>query len=298
MDRLTALELFVRVVERRSFGGAAADLQISRPAATAVIKKLEQRLGVRLLHRTTRHVQPTVEGEAYYRRCAAILADLEEADRDAAGSVTGLIRVDVAGSLARTMLLPALPAFLARHLGLRVHLGEGERFVDLIREGVDCVIRAGELPDSGMIARRLGVIEEITCASPDYLASHGVPSSPHDMEGHEMIAFMSSRTGQALPLEFTTDGSIVEVMLPAPLLVSAADTSAAAARLGLGIVQAPRYRFAEDLASGALVEIMADFAPTGTPISILHPSARQPPPRVRLFIDWAVETLAPQMSDG
>ncbi|GHD09953.1 hypothetical protein GCM10016234_11220 [Tianweitania populi] len=113
-----------------------------------------------------------------------------------------------------------------------------------------------------------------------------------------MIAFMSSRTGQALPLEFTTDGSIVEVMLPAPLLVSAADTSAAAARLGLGIVQAPRYRFAEDLASGALVEIMADFAPTGTPISILHPSARQPPPRVRLFIDWAVETLAPQMSDG
>jgi DNA-binding transcriptional LysR family regulator len=239
-------------------------------------------------------VQATVEGEAYYRRCAAILADLEDADRDAAGTVTGLVRVDVAGSLARTMLLPALPEFFSLYPGLSIHLGEGERFVDLVREGVDCVVRAGELADSGMIARRLGVIEEITCASPKYLARHGIPASPLNMDGHEMIGFVSSRTGQPLPLEFIVEEKAVEVVLPARLLVSAADTSAAAARMGVGIVQAPRFRFADDLASGALVEILAEFAPAGTPISVLHADNRQPSPRVRLLIDWIVGILAPR----
>jgi DNA-binding transcriptional LysR family regulator len=275
---------------------AAADLGISRPTATAAIKDLEQRLGVRLLNRTTRHVQATAEGEAYYSRCTTILADLEDANRDALGTTTGLLRIDVAGSLARTMLLPALPHFFARHPGLNIHIGEGERFVDLVREGVDCVVRAGELADSTMIARRLGVIEEITCASPDYLAKHGTPASPHQMDGHVMIGFVSSRTGQPMPLEFTIAEKVVEIVLPARVLVNAADTSAAAARIGLGIAQAPRYRFADDLASGALVEIMAAFPPTGTPISILHSDGRKPSPRVRLFVDWVVETLAPQLS--
>lgn len=290
IDRLDTLQLFTRIVERGNFGLAAADLGISRPSATAAIQKLEERLGVLLLHRTTRHVQATVQGEAYYRRCAAILSDLEDADRDAAGNTTGLVRVDVAGLLARTMLLPALPDFLARHPGLSVHLGEGERLVDLVREGVDCVVRAGELADSGMIVRRLGVIEEITCASPGYLAKHGIPDSPHRMEGHAMIGFVSSRTGLTMPLEFTVNGQAVKIALPSRLLVSAADTSAAAALMGLGIVQAPRLRFADDLASGALVEILAEFAPAGMPISVLHAASHQPPPRLRLFLDWLVET--------
>ena len=248
-----------------------------------------------LLHRTTRHVQATTEGEAYYRRCAAILADIEDADRDAAGTVAGLLRVDVVGVLARTMLLPAMPDFLARHPALNIHLGEGERFVALVREGVDCVVRAGALGDSPMIARRLGVVDEITCASPDYLARHGVPRSPDRMDGHEMVGFVSSRTGQPLPLEFTVDGKVIEIALPARLLVSAADTSAAAARMGLGIIQAPRFRFGDDLASGALVEIMAEFPPAATPISVLH-ADRRPSPRLRVFIDWLVEILAPRFA--
>lgn len=246
---------------------------------------------MRLLHRTTRHVQATAEGEAYHKRCTAILADLEDADRDAAGTVTGLLRVDVAGSLARRLLLPALPEFLAKHPGLILHLGEGERFVDLVREGVDCVIRAGELADSGMIARRLGAIEEITCASPEYLARHGIPLSPQDLAGHEVVGFVSSRTGQPLPLEFTVEGKLLEVTLSARILVSAADTSAAAARMGMGIVQAPRFRFAEDVTSGSLIEILSDYAPKPTPISIMYAESRQISPRVRLFVDWVVETL-------
>lgn len=293
MDRLATMELFVRIVERGSFGAAAADRGVSRPAATAAIQELERRLGTRLLHRTTRQVRPTREGEDYRLRCLAVLADIEDAERNAAGTVSGLLRLDVAGLIARTMLLPALPAFLARHPGLTIHLGEGERFVDLVREGVDCVVRAGPLPDSCMIARHLGCIEEITCASPAYLASHGTPVSPDALDGHEMIGFVSSRTGLPLPLEFTVDGEVVEVELPARVLVNGADTSAAAARLGLGLVQAPRCRFVDDLAAGALVEVLAAYPPTQTPIAILFPENRHLSPRVRAFIDWAVEVLTP-----
>jgi DNA-binding transcriptional LysR family regulator len=295
MDRLAQLELFVRIVERGSFSAAAADCGVSRPAATASIKALEARLGTRLLQRSTRHVQPTPEGDAYYRRALSILADLEDADRLAGGAVAGTVRVDAPGRLVRTMLLPELPEFLARHPQLNVHLGEGERFVDLVREGVDCVVRAGPIPDSGMIVRRLGMMEETTVASPAYLAAHGTPRTPDDLEGHQMIGFVSSRTGQPLPLEFTRDGAIVEVRLPARVLVSGADTSAAAARLGLGLAQAPRYRFAKDLANGTLVEVLADFAPTPTPLSVLYPGNRQPSPRVRVFIDWLVETITPRL---
>ncbi len=296
MDRLTSLELFVRIVDRCSFTAAASDLGVSRPVATAAVKALERRLGTRLLQRSTRHVQPTVEGEAYYRRCVAILADMEDADRGASGAVTGLLRVDVVGNLARTMLLPGLPAFLARHPALTVHFGEGERFVDLVREGVDCVVRAGTLADSDMVVRRLGVMEEMTCASPGYLAQHGVPVSPDRLDGHAMVGFVSSRTGQLLPLEFTADGRTIEVVLPARVLVGGADTSVAAAALGLGLIQAPRHRFADDLASGALVEVLADFPPTPTPISVLYPSHRQLSPRVRVFVDWLVDTLAPRLA--
>lgn len=295
MDRLATLNLFVRIVERRSFSAAAADCGISRPVATAAIKALEERLGTRLLQRSTRHVQPTAEGETYYHRCVAILADLEDADRAAGGAVAGLVRVDAPGHVARTILLPALPDFLARHPALTVHLGEGERFVDLVREGVDCVVRAGELPDSDMVVRRLGVMKEITVASPAYLARYGTPRSPDELDGHQMIGFMSSRTGQPLALEFTRDGSVIEVVLPARVLVGGADTSAAATRLGLGLCQAPRYRFVDDLASGTLVEVLSDFPPTPTPLSVLYPSNRQLSPRVRVVIDWLVETISPHL---
>lgn len=295
MDRLATLNLFVRIVERRSFSAAAADCGISRPVATAAIKALEERLGTRLLQRSTRHVQPTAEGETYYHRCVAILADLEDADRAAGGAVAGLVRVDAAGHVARTILLPALPDFLARHPALTVHLDEGERFVDLVREGVDCVVRAGELPDSDMVVRRLGAMKEITVASPAYLARYGTPRSPDELDGHQMIGFMSSRTGQPLALEFTRDGSVIEVVLPARVLVGGADTSAAATRLGLGLCQAPRYRFVDDLASGTLVEVLSDFPPTPTPLSVLYPSNRQLSPRVRVVIDWLAETISPHL---
>ncbi|MBB2200753.1 LysR family transcriptional regulator [Gluconacetobacter tumulisoli] len=298
MDRLATLDLFVRIVDRGSFSAAAADCGVSRPVATAAIKALEHRLGTRLLHRSTRHVRPTVEGTAYYRRCVAILADIEDADRGASGAVAGLLRADVVGRLARMIVLPALPDFLARHPALTVHLGEGERFVDLVREGVDCVVRAGTLPESDMIARHLGVMEEVTVASPEYLARHGTPASPDELGGHQMIGFVSSRTGQPLPLEFTRGDEVIEMLLPARLLVGGADTGAAAARLGFGLAQAPRHGFADDLANGTLVEILPGFPPMPTPLSVLYPSNRQLSPRVRVFVDWLVDVIGPALHPG
>ncbi|QDC39639.1 LysR family transcriptional regulator [Sphingobium fuliginis] len=296
MDRFDAMAMFVRVVERRSFSAAAADRSVSRSAATAAVKQLEAGLGVPLLRRTTRQVVPTQEGLRFYERCVPILAEIEAAEHAATGRLAGTLRVDVAGSLARTILLPALPRFLADNPGLAVQLGEGERFVDMVREGIDCVVRAGELADSGLIARKVGEIAEVTCASPAYLARHGTPRILDDLCGHEMIAFVSSRTGLAMPLEFADKGRTVKVALAARLLVSGADTAAVAALRGFGLVQAPRLRFAEDLRSGALVEVLPSFAPPPTPISVVYPATRQLPPRVRAFIDWLVATLVPALA--
>lgn len=239
MDKLDTLTLFVRIVERGSFSAAAADLGVSRPVATAAIKALEVSLGARLLHRTTRHVRPTAEGSLYYQRCVSILAALEEANRSAGGSISGTIRVDVAGNLARTLLLPALPQFLARYPDITLQIGESERDVDLVREGVDCVIRGGHLPDSEMICRPLAGLQEITCASPTYLARYGTPYTIEGLTGHVMIGFVSSRTQRTLPLSFTLDGRQSEVSLPCRLLTSDADVGAEAARLGFGLYQAP-----------------------------------------------------------
>lgn len=287
MDRFDAMRLFVRLVERQSFTAAAADLGIPRSTASEVLRGLEARLGARLLERTTRHVTPTLDGEDYYRRCVAILAEVEEAEtamRDA--RPRGLLRIDAHPLLTRTFILPHLPAFLARYPQLELQIGQGDRLVDLVREGIDCVIRSGEPEDSGMILRRLGTIAEVTVASPAYLASHGMPMAPDALDGHQMVAFVSSRTGDVLPLEFSVAGALRHVVLPSRVRVNNSDTMADLARLGFGLAQAPRYRFADDLASGALVEVLADHPPSPTPLSALYLQNRQPALRLRVFLDW------------
>ena len=182
------------------------------------------------------------------------------------------------GLLTRTFLLPGLPAFLARYPRIQLHIGQTDRLVDLVREGVDCVLRVGEPADSGLMLRRLGMISEVTVASPDYLARHGVPRSIDDLAGHKMIGFLSSLTGDVMPLEFTVDGTPHEVRLPVQVSANHSDTSADLARAGLGVVQAPRYRFAPELAAGTLVEVLADHPPTPTPLSALYPHNRHPRP--------------------
>ncbi|RWO99187.1 MAG: LysR family transcriptional regulator [Mesorhizobium sp.] len=289
MDSLDRMRLLSRVIERGSFTAAAADLSMSRSTATEAIKELEARLGVRLLERTTRHVAPTLDGQAYYQRCLAILADIEDAEAGfQAAQPQGLLRIDVHGFMARHFILPRLAEFLDRYPRIDLHIGDGDRLVDLVREGVDCVLRSGEQADSGMIVRRVATLREVTCASPDYLEKHGMPAAPDDLDGHVMVGFRSSRTGEVMPLEFTVAGELRTVTLPSRVTVNGSDTMAELARLGFGLVQAPHYRFAQDFARGTLVEVLPDYPPSPTPLSALYPQNRQLAPRVRVFIDWVI----------
>jgi DNA-binding transcriptional LysR family regulator len=289
MDHFESLRLFARVVERRSFTAAAADLNLPRSTATEAIRRLEARLGARLLDRTTRHVAPTPDGSLYYERCTRILAELDDAEAVLRDSEPhGRLHIDAPGLLTRTFLLPGLPDFLGRYPRIQLHLGQTDRLVDLVREGVDCAIRVGEPADSGLILRRLAMIPEATVASPAYLAARGVPRTLDDLEGHAMVGFHSSLSGDLLPLEFTIGDTVRELRLPVRVSANHSDTTADLARAGFGLVQAPRYRFAEDLASGALVEVLPDHPPTPTPLSALYPHNPHPAPRLRVFLDYLV----------
>ncbi|HEX4152288.1 MAG TPA: LysR family transcriptional regulator [Steroidobacteraceae bacterium] len=281
------MRIFSRVVERRSFTLAAEDTGVPRSTVTDAVKQLETRLGVRLLQRTTRQVSPTLDGSAYYQRCLSILADLEEAEGAFAGAKPkGLLRVDVHGTLARHFMLPGLPAFLETYPDVEFYMSEGDRLVDLVREGIDCVLRVGVPRDSDMVARRIATLKEITLASPSYIERHGIPSHPDALDGHKIVGFHSTATGGLLPLEFIVDGAVRHIALPAAVSVNAAESYLCAARLGLGMIQIPRYHAEHDLAAGALVQVLPDFPLTETPVSVLYPRNRQLSPRVRVFIDW------------
>jgi DNA-binding transcriptional LysR family regulator len=285
MDRLDSMRLFTRVVERRSFTGAAHDLGLPRSTATEVLKQLEKRLGVRLLQRTTRQVTPTLDGEAYYRRCLAILSEVEEAESAFTGAKpSGSLKVDVHGTLARHFLMPGLPRFLAEYPDIQLHIGEGDKLVDLIREGVDCVMRVGEPRDSAMVGKRLAMLEEGTFASAAYLEKFGTPRRPEDLANHRMIGFVSSATGNVMPLELTVDGELATFTPPLALSVASGESMVAAAAAGLGLIQLPRYH-----AAGVLIEVLADYRPSPTPVSLLYPHNRQLSPRVRVFIDWVTK---------
>jgi len=288
MDRFDAMRVFTRVTERRSFTLAAEDLGLPRSTVTDAIKQLEKRLGVCLLQRTTRHVSPTLDGEAYYRRCISIIEELEDAEGAFAGTKPkGILRIDVHGTLARHFLLPALPRFFETYPEIEIYMSEGDRFVDLVREGMDCVLRAGILQDSDMIVRRVALLKESTLASPAYLERHGMPRHPDSLiHGHQMVGFHSTSTGGLLPLEFAVAGRVVEISLPAPISVNAAETYVSAARLGLGLIQVPIYHVTKLMESGELIEVLADFPPKPTPVSLLYRRERQLSPRVRVFMEW------------
>ncbi len=297
MDRFDAMRVFCRVVERRSFTLAAEDTGLPRSTVTDAIKQVEARLGVRLLQRTTRHVSPTLDGEAYYQRCLRILSDIEDAEGAFAGAKPkGVLRVDVHGTLARHFVLPNLPSFLETYPDIELQITEGDRFVDLIREGIDCVLRVGTLQDSDMVGRRVAMLEEVTLAAPAYVERFGMPAHPEKLAGHRMVGFRSSATGGLLPLEFQIDGAVREITLPATISVNAAESYFAAAKLGLGLIQVPRYHAEEALQSGQLLHVLKDYPPTRTPVSMLYPRSRQLSPRVRVFIDWLVKVFAGQNS--
>jgi DNA-binding transcriptional LysR family regulator len=292
MDRFDAMRVFTRVVERRSFTLAAQDLGLPRSTVTDAVKQLEARLGVRLLERTTRHVGPTLDGEAYHRRCLTLIAELEDAEGAFGGArPKGLLRIDVQGTLARHFLLPSLPGFFAEYPEIELSMSETERWIDIVREGVDCVLRWGPLPDSDMIARRVAILERLTCAAPDYLDRFGLPVGLDALAGHRMIGLHSLTTRSLRPMEFVVDGISRTMTLPVTISVTGTESYLATARLGLGLVQVPRFHAAIDLERGTLVQVLSEFPPSPMPVSLLYPRNRQLSPRVRAFIDWTVRAF-------
>jgi LysR family transcriptional regulator, regulator for bpeEF and oprC len=296
MDRLHAMRLYTRIVELGSFTAAADDLDLPRATVTHTIKALEARLGAQLLQRTTRRVRVTGEGQTYYRHCLRLLADLDEVEanfRAAAIEPKGRLRVDLSAALARLLVIPALPQFCARYPQIDLELGTGDRFVDLLREGVDCALRVGEPGDTGMVGRRIAVLPQITVASAAYLRRHGTPTSLAELQaGHYAVHWASPTTRRPEPLEFMLGRRRREVQLPGRITVNGADAYLACCRAGLGIAQFSHYRIADELAKGRMHELLPDTPPPALPMTVLYPPQKQMPARLRVFIDWLVEQAA------
>jgi LysR family transcriptional regulator for bpeEF and oprC len=303
MDRLQAMRLFTRIVELGSFTAAADDLQLPRATVTHAIKQLEARLTARLLDRTTRSVRTTLDGEAYYQRCLRLLADLDETEsvfRQNGGSPRGTLRVALQGTVARHFIIPALPGFFSSYPDLKLELGFGDRPVDLIREGYDCALRSGVLPESSLVARRVALMEQITVASADYLARHGEPQHPDELHhsNHRAVSYMSMATGRHESLDFTIDGANRVFILPNLIAVNDADAYSAAALAGLGIIQVPRYHALDHIRAGRLKEILQPWRPAPMPVQAVYPAHRQLSPRVRAFVDFLAALFRQAEADG
>ena len=290
MDRFNAMLVFTRIVELGGFARAADSLQMPRASVTVLIKQLEAHLGVQLLHRTTRQVSPTLDGAAYYQRCVSLLSDLEEAEGLFRGSQPkGKLRVDMPAAVGRLVVFPALPEFTRRYPLIELEVGLSDRPVDLIREGVDCVVRGGLTMDDSLVARPLVMMDQVTCASPDYLQAHGVPQSLEDLSGHQVVEYFSSVSGKRYGLEFQAGDEVRLIDLPKQVSVNSAEGYLAACMAGYGLVQTPHYHVAQLVSEGRLQEVLGDCLPPRLALTALYPQHRQLSSRVRVFVDWLVD---------
>jgi LysR family transcriptional regulator for bpeEF and oprC len=294
MDRLTALQAFARVVELGGFTKAGDSLQLSKTTVSDLVQGLEKHLGVRLLQRTTRRVSVTPDGAAFYERCARILAELDEAEASVMQTrVTpkGRLRVDMPGALAKLFIIPQLPSFLARYPELRLELGMGLRPVDLVEEGIDCVVRFGMQADSSLVARRVGTMTSVCCASPAYLREHGAPRNPEELSAHRCVNYLSNRTGRILDWEFGRDGQKVQLTLDGVLAVNDHEAYVAAGLMSFGIVKVANYVVRPYLESGRLVPVLTDWTAEQIPLSVMYPQNRHLSAKVRTFVDWVSEVI-------
>jgi LysR family transcriptional regulator for bpeEF and oprC len=295
MDRFQAMQVFTRVVDANSFTRAADMLGMPRATVTTIIQNLEALLQVRLLNRTTRRISLTPDGAAYYEHCARILGDVEETEssfREVARGPKGRLRIDVPSSIGRLVLIPRLCEFHSRYPEVELVIGMGDRQVDLVREAVDCVIRAGELQDSTLVARRIGAIKMITCAAPDYLERRGVPHSLDDLQQHVAVHYFSHRTGRNFDWDFVVKGQAMPLTMRGCVSVNDMDAYIACAVQGFGMIQPARFTVLPHLESGELVEVLPELSPSPMPISVAYMQNRHLSPKVRAFVDWVAELFS------
>jgi DNA-binding transcriptional LysR family regulator len=288
MNRIEAMHIFVRVAELASFTKAADSLGLPKASTSTAVQHLEAQLGTQLLHRTTRKVQMTHDGQRFYERCKDLLADMDELTsmfQQAPQSISGRVRVDMNNSLARR-ILPYLPQFLREHPQIQVELSCTDRRVDVVAEGFDCVVRVGTLEDSSLVVRPLGMFAIANCASPAYLEEHGMPRELGDLATHKLIHYVST-LGQRPPGFEYMDGSICcYVPMAGVLTVNSVEAYEAGCLAGLGIIQAPRVGMERLIEQGLLVEVLPQYHAEPMPVSLLYAQRRNLSARVQLFMDW------------
>lgn len=298
MDKITAMQVFISVAELSSFSRTADRMGLPKGSVSGAIQQLENHFGTQLLHRTTRKVTLTQDGQRCYARCQDLLAEIEELEgmfRTSNAPLSGRLRVDMPSGLAKIVVQQGLAAFLSAHPDLELELSSSDRRVDLIQEGFDCVVRVGTLPDSGLIARPLGQLQMVNCASPAYLDKHGCPQTPADLQRHHMIHYQSAQGAPRDKFTYVmSQGDIQTVDMQGALTVNSTESYSAACIAGLGIIQVPVIGVREALRTGGLVSILENLPAPTMPVSLLYPHRRNLAMRVQVFMDWMSEVIRKQ----
>lgn len=293
MDQIQAMRIFVRVVEAGTFTRAADSLSLPKASVTKHVQALEARLRVKLLNRTTRRVTVTPDGAAYYDRTVRLLTDLDDIEAsmtNARANPRGRLRIDVGTSVAQLLIIPHLAEFHARYPDIQLDLGVSDRIVDLLGDNVDCVIRGGELSDQSLVARRIGNLEFITVASPDYLARKGTPAHPLEIEEkHTSLLYFSPHSGRHYPLEFRKGDESIDITGPYQLSVNESNAYVTAIVSGLGIGQITSYQAERHFKSGVLTQLLPEWSQPLLPVYVVYPPNRHLSAKVRAFVDWAAE---------
>ncbi len=291
------MQVFARVVETGSFTRAAESLNLPKGSVTKLVQQLEARLKVRLLNRTTRQVTVTADGAAYYERTSRLLNDLDDIEAslaNAQANPSGRLRIDIGTSVARLIVIPALPEFYRRYPDIQIDLGVTDRPVDLITDNVDCVIRGGELLEQSLVARRVGNMGLVTVATPAYLRERGTPTDPRelDRDGHTTVNYFSTRTGRPYPHVFERDGQVLEISGRYRVAVNEANAHLAAVLAGLGVAQVASFAAAAPISRGELVEVLPDWSRPPIPLHVVYPPNRHLSAKVRAFVEWVAELFA------
>ncbi|RRU06831.1 LysR family transcriptional regulator [Stenotrophomonas sp. 278] len=299
MDRLDQLRSFLRVAELGSFTRAADSLGLPKASVSLAVQRLEAEVGVQLLHRTTRRVRLTADGAQYQQRARDLLDDMEDLQgmfRRETGQLTGRLRVDMSSGLARQLVVPHLPEFLGQHPGLEIELSGTDRRVDLVREGFDCVLRVGPLDDNTLVARPLGVMHIVNCASPAYIAARGMPRGLDDLATHALVHYVGTLGQRSPGFEYFDGQAYQSVPMGGPITVNSGEAYSAAALAGLGIIQVPRLGARAAMARGDLVEVLPQCVAEPMPVTLLYAQRRHLPRRVAAFMDWVAGVILPELT--
>ena len=291
---LQQLRVFARVADLGSFSRAADQLGLAKGRVSAAVQQLEVQVGARLLHRTTRQVRLTQEGEVFLERCKELLADAEQLHamfQPVAAGLRGRLRIDLPNTYARDVVIPRLPEFLAAHPLLEVGINTTDQRVDVVREGFDCVLRIGQLADSELVARPIGALRMCNVASPDYLRVHGTPTSLADLAQHRIVHYAARLGTQGAGWDYAEGGAPRLLPMKATVVVNSTDAYQAACLAGLGLIQAPVRGTRRLVQEGRLVEVMPEHTASPMPVSLLYPHRRHVPPRVQAMLQWLEQVI-------